>query len=243
MISSEKGECIAVVPAAGAGTRMGRSTKKQFLRIGGNPILTHTLQTLADCPEIDGILLVVPEEEMEFCREEIVKAPGRYKIRSILAGGRERQDSVYAGLKALPEITAVVVIHDGVRPFAAPSLFRRCIETARRGVGAVAGLPVVETIKSVDPEGRVLKTVSREGLWSIQTPQAFPAALLREAYDRAAQDGFYGTDDASLAERIGQTVEVLRGSPDNIKITSPGDILLGETILKERADHADRTGI
>ncbi|NOY52294.1 MAG: 2-C-methyl-D-erythritol 4-phosphate cytidylyltransferase [Deltaproteobacteria bacterium] len=243
MISSTEGKCIAIVPAAGAGTRMGGPTKKQFLRLAGKPILTHTLERLESCPEIDGVILVVPSEEVLFCREEIVQPFGLQKILSVLVGGRERQDSVRTGLQALPESTTVVVIHDGVRPFAEVPLFRQCIETARKGVGAVVGLPVVETIKSVGPKRRVLQTVPRERLWSIQTPQAFPASLLHEAYDRAGREGFYGTDDASLVERIGYPVEVLRGSESNIKITSPGDLLMGEVILKERTDHAHRTGI
>ncbi len=243
MTSSTEGECIAVVPAAGTGTRMGGSTKKQFLRLGGKPILAHTLITLETCPEVNGVILVAPEEERAFCLEQIVQPFGLRKIMSVIAGGRERQDSVYAGLLAVPASAAIVVVHDGVRPFADASMFRRSIEAARRGVSAVVGIPVRDTIKSVGPEHKVRKTLEREMLWAVQTPQAFTCPLLRDAYDRAFREGFYGTDDASLVERIDLPVKVLMGSEANIKITSPGDLLLGEAILKEREENARRTGI
>ncbi len=222
---------------------MGGSTKKQFLRLGGKPILAHTLESLEACPEIDGVLLVVPEAEQEFCEKEIVESFGFRKILSVLTGGRERQDSVYAGLKVLPVETDVVVIHDGVRPFAEAALFRQSIERARRGVCVVIGTPVRDTLKSVGEEQTVLKTIERETLWSVQTPQAFPAPLLMEVYEKAIEEGFYGTDDASLVERFGHPVEVILGSEVNIKITSPGDLLLGEAILKEKEIHAHRTGV
>lgn len=243
MTSSTGRECIAIVPAAGIGTRMGGATKKQFLRLGGKPILAHTLITLEACPEIDRVILVVPEEEREFCREQIVQPFGLRKIMAVIPGGRKRQDSVYAGLQAVPASAAVVVVHDGVRPFADGSMFRQCIETAHRGISAVIGIPVRDTIKSVGPEHKVRKTLPRETLRAVQTPQAFPCRLLRDAYDRAFREGFYGTDDASLVERNDLPVEVLMGSETNIKITSPGDLLLGEAILKEREENARRTGI
>ncbi|PIX86928.1 MAG: 2-C-methyl-D-erythritol 4-phosphate cytidylyltransferase [Nitrospirae bacterium CG_4_9_14_3_um_filter_53_35] len=235
--------CAGIVPSAGKGIRMGSSVKKQFLSLCGEPVLVHTLRVLQTCPEMDEIILVVPEEDRAFCREQIVEKYGFDKIVSIISGGRERQDSVYAGLLSMVSPPDLVVVHDGVRPFLTGEMIRESVRLAAQGVSAVAGVPVRDTIKSVDSSLMVTKTLSRETLWSIQTPQAFPYRDLVRAYESAYEDGFLGTDDASLIERLGLPVRVVMGNNENIKITSPLDLVLGEEILKQRLEHADRTRI
>lgn len=224
----------AIVPAAGQGVRMGTARRKQFLSLGGEPVLVHALRMLQRCPEIEAIVLVVPEEDRAFCEERIAGHYGLDKVAAIIPGGKERQDSVYAGLLALAPVPEVVLIHDGVRPFADPEMVCKTIGQAAAGISAVVGVPVSDTIKSVDAGGRVIKTLQREGLWSIQTPQAFPCADLLKAYDKAYREGLYGTDDATLIEGMGLPVKVLMGSSENIKITSLKDMVLAEAILERR---------
>ncbi|MEK6777446.1 MAG: 2-C-methyl-D-erythritol 4-phosphate cytidylyltransferase [bacterium] len=235
--------CVGIVPSAGKGIRMGSSVKKQFLSLCGEPVLVHTLRVMQTCPEIDEIILVVPDEDRAFCREQIVEKHGFDKILSIISGGRERQDSVYAGLLSMVSPPDLVVVHDGVRPFLTGDMIRESLQLASQGVSAVVGVPVRDTIKSVDSSLMVTKTLSRDTLWSIQTPQVFCYRDLIRAYESAYRDGFLGTDDASLIERLGLPVQIIKGSNENIKITSPSDLVLGEAILKQRLEHADRTRI
>lgn len=225
---------VAIVPAAGSGTRMGRSLKKQFLVLGGQPILTRTIEVLESCPEIDAVILVVPETEHDFCENRIIAENGFAKVVSVVTGGPERQDSVYRGLQCIDQDTAVVLVHDGVRPFLTQTMVRETTASAAAGMSAVVGVPVLDTVKSVGADSEVMNTLSRDKLWSIQTPQAFPRATLMEAYESALGDGYYGTDDASLVERLGRPVRVLMGSRTNIKITTPEDLVLGEAILGQR---------
>ncbi len=225
---------VAIVPAAGTGARMGRSLKKQFLLLDGQPILTRTIGVLESCPEIDAVILVVPEEERDFCENRIVADNGFAKVVAVVTGGTERQDSVYKGLQCLDHDTGVVLVHDGVRPFLTATMVRETTAAAASGMSAVVGVPIADTVKSVGPGGLVMNTLSRNKLWSIQTPQAFPLATLMEAYERALGDGYRGTDDASLVERLGRPVRVLMGSRYNIKITTPEDLVIGEAILGQR---------
>ena len=212
---------------------MGAPLKKQFLLLGGEPILTRTAGVLQACPEIDALILVVPEGEREFCENQIVTQKGFTKVVAVVAGGAQRQDSVYNGLKCIESNTDVVVVHDGVRPFLTGAMVRETTAMAAGGTSAVVGFPVQDTVKSVGPNGDVMHTLSRDELWSIQTPQAFPVATLLEAYEEARGDGYYGTDDAALVERIGRPVRVLSGSRNNIKITTPEDLVFGEAILRQ----------
>lgn len=235
--------CVGIVPSAGKGIRMGSPVRKQFLSLSGEPVLVHTLRALQSCPEIHEIILVVPDEDMPFCTEQIVKEHGFSKVVSIIPGGTERQDSVYAGLQAIDSSPDLVMVHDGVRPFVTGEMVRESIQCAARGVSAVVGVPAGNTIKIADASLRVTNTPARDTLWSIQTPQVFPYRDLIRAYESAYRDGFLGTDDASLVERLGLPVQIVKGSNENIKITSPSDLVLGEAILKQRLEHADRTRI
>jgi 2-C-methyl-D-erythritol 4-phosphate cytidylyltransferase len=201
---------------------MGGRTPKQFLRLDGRPILTRTVDRFARHRAIDGIVVVAPAEQTRRVKRLLDGLPRRRAI-TVVAGGPERQDSVGRGLAAVPEAAEVVVVHDAVRPFVSPALIDAVIQEARRNGAAICALPVTETIKRV-ADGSVQATVDRSGLWSVQTPQAFRAALLRQAHDEARRDGFLGTDDATLVERLGHPVRVVPGQPDNLKITTRADL-------------------
>jgi 2-C-methyl-D-erythritol 4-phosphate cytidylyltransferase len=227
--------CIVLIPAAGMGRRMGAAVNKQYLSLAGRPILAHTLTLFESHPLIDHIFVISPPAEISYCRTEVVERFGFTKVREVVAGGAERQDSVKRGLEAAaPADDDLVLVHDGVRPFFAPELIPQVLETARRTGGCIVGIPVKDTVKSVE-EGRITGTLDRRRLWLAQTPQAFPAGILREAYARAAAEGFSGTDDASLVERLGRPVAMLPGSERNIKITTPGDLTLARAFLTAEA--------
>jgi 2-C-methyl-D-erythritol 4-phosphate cytidylyltransferase len=222
----------ALIPAAGRGRRMAQDTPKVFLPLGGIPLLAHTLQKFEASPIVRKVLLLVPDEGGIRVAEEIVREFGFRKVFRVIPGGPERQDSVYRGLKELPETTEIVVIHDGARPFVPVELIERIAAEARIWKCVVAALPVRDTIKEVAEGGQVLKTLDRRLLWEIQTPQGFAYPVLLDAHEKAREQGFSGTDDAVLVERLGAPVKVLLGSRGNIKITAPEDLALGEAILE-----------
>jgi 2-C-methyl-D-erythritol 4-phosphate cytidylyltransferase len=223
---------LAIIPAGGAGRRMGGDVPKQFLPLAGIPVLVHTLRAFQHSPLIDEIFLVVPEGDVPAVRRDIVEGCGLSKVTSVLAGGVERQDSVGNALLLVRDDHGVILIHDGVRPFVTGEVIRRAVEAAGDHGAASVGLPVRDTVKSVSATGVVVKTVDREGLWLTQTPQAFYRQLICAAYERAAQDGFSGTDDASLVERMGVSVRMIPGDHDNVKVTTPEDLALGEIIMR-----------
>ena len=222
----------ALIPSAGLGLRMGGDTRKQYLHISEKPIAVHTLLRFQSLAEIGQIILIVPKDDIPFCERDIVSRFQLHKVKKIIAGGKERQDSVYNGLKALDGDEDIVIVHDGVRPFATASMIRESIRVASASGAAIVAIPVKDTLKSVSKEGRIERTVDRNGLWQAQTPQTFQRELLHRAYDKAMMENFYGTDDASLVERLGETVCVVRGSEFNIKITTPRDLVLAEGILR-----------
>jgi len=226
-------KAFALIPAAGMGKRMGASINKQYLLLGGRPILAHTLAVFEESPLIAGICLVIPADEIPYCREEVVEAGGFRKVLEIVPGGRERQNSVLNGLNALQRHAGgddVVLIHDGVRPFIPPALIAQSIAVARSGDGALVAVPAKDTIKCVR-DGIVIDTPDRETLWQAQTPQSFLFSLIREAHLSAVEAGFNGTDDASLIEWQKRTVRIVTGDYRNIKITTPEDLILAEAFL------------
>lgn len=224
---------IVLVPAAGMGRRMGAAVNKQYLTLADRPILAHTLAVFDHHPLIDRILVISPTAEIDFCRAEVVERYAFRKVEQIVAGGAERQDSVANGLAAAaPEDGDIILIHDGVRPLFPARLIPEVVATAMRVGGCVVGVPVKDTVKVVAAE-RIVSTPERGSLWLAQTPQAFPAAVLRRAYAQAVQDGFRGTDDASLVERLGLPVAMLPGSERNIKITTREDLVLARAFLAE----------
>jgi 2-C-methyl-D-erythritol 4-phosphate cytidylyltransferase len=224
---------FALIPAAGMGKRMGAGTNKQYLLLDGIPILAHTLRLFQNAPFIDGIYLVSPQDEIPFCREQVVERFGFSKVLAIVAGGAERQHSVFNGLRAMEGLAPedVVLIHDGVRPFVPDQALAEAAATAGRCGSAVVAVPVKDTVK-VALDGVITETPPRETLWLAQTPQAFRYGVIRAAHEQAAAEGFLGTDDASLLERQGEQIPLVMGGYRNIKITTPEDLVLAEALLK-----------
>lgn len=225
----------AVIVSAGKGHRFMEGKKKQFVSLAGKPVLCHTLDKFEACPLIHSLLLVVGREDMDFCLKGIVERYGYHKVSQIVPGGKVRQESVKNGIDLLSRDADIVVIHDGVRPFVTPEMIEESIRVASHSKAAVIAMPVKETIKMVNPDGTVLRTLDRGSLWQIQTPQTFQIDLIKEAFRKAAEDGFVGTDDASLVERLGVEVHVLPGSYANIKITTPEDLMLANLFLQMKA--------
>ncbi|MGP0628351.1 2-C-methyl-D-erythritol 4-phosphate cytidylyltransferase [Nitrospina sp. 32_T5] len=220
----------AVIPAAGQGVRMGTNVPKQFLTLCGKPILQHTLEAFERCGVVNEVVLAVPASDLDMVRE-LAKSVST-KVKNVVVGGKQRQDSVCNGFHALDADTDIVVVHDGVRPFIQPEHIEASIAAAREDGAAIVAIPVSDTIKKVDKEQFVEGTVDRNGLWRMQTPQAFRYALLKEAYENAAADGYYGTDEGSLIERLGRPLKIIAGSEYNIKITRSEDLALGEKIAE-----------
>lgn len=227
---------IALVPAAGMGKRMGAGINKQYLQLGGMPILARTLRIFEDAPFVDRIVPVIPADEIAFCREQVIDRYGFRKVSEIVQGGKERQQSVLNGLRSLDGSAAeddIILIHDGVRPFVPPSVVQRSIDVAREYDGALVAVPVKDTVKVVT-DGVVTDTPSRETLWLAQTPQTFRYGVIRAAHEIADAEQFLGTDDASLVERLGDKVHIVIGDYRNIKITTPEDLVMAEAFLKTR---------
>lgn len=248
-------KATVIIPAAGLGRRFG--AKKQFLLLEGKPVLIHTLEVFERSPSIEGACVAVPETEIASVREMIAQYALKKPIQ-VVPGGKERQDSVRLGFEAIDSCD-IVVIHDGVRPLVTPEVIEKTIQGALEFGSCVAALPVKETIKRVSAEGFIQGTVDRSDLWSIQTPQAFRYEIFKKAVQKSVADGFLGTDEAMLVERWGfggeagfspefeskhpalpvrdgltQKIKVVAGDPVNIKITSPEDLRVAESLLRTR---------
>ncbi len=228
---------VALIPAAGMGKRMGADLNKQYLLLDDKPILAHTLTVFDQASFIDDIYVIIPEAEIPYCQEQVVEKYGFTKVRSIIAGGSERQYSVLNGLRALKDCMEddVVLIHDGVRPFIPKHVLKHSIEVASKTDGALVAVPAKDTVKIVEA-GVVIDTPPRVNIWLAQTPQSFRYGIIAAAHEIAAAEGFLGTDDASLVERMGRQVHVVTGDYRNIKITTPEDMLLAETFLKNQGN-------
>ncbi|MBI3398266.1 MAG: 2-C-methyl-D-erythritol 4-phosphate cytidylyltransferase [Deltaproteobacteria bacterium] len=224
---------IAIITAAGKGKRMGAKINKPYITFAGKPILAHTILPFEQSKVITSVIIVAAEGLEDFCLRNIVEKFRFKKVDTIVCGGRERQDSVMAGILAAGTGWDVVVVHDGVRPLVTTAMIEETVLTARRTGAATLAIPVKDTIKQVS-SGFVKKTLQREQLWAIQTPQTFRFDILKRAHRLAKKQGFIGTDDCILVERVGQKVAIVKGSYDNIKITTPEDLILGEAILKNR---------
>ena len=224
----------ALIVAGGQGLRMQLATRKQYLRLEGVPILQRTLRVFDHCQAIDDICLVIPETDHDYCLEHVVIPASLSKSCIMIAGGDERQQSVYNGLcsmNASPE--DIVVIHDGVRPFISDYHIRACIESAVRYGASLLAVPVSDTLKKIDLNGYIEKTIDREMLWAAQTPQVFQYGLIKRAHDLALKNQVIATDDSSLVETIGGTVKLIPGSRKNIKITTQEDLVIAEILLKD----------
>jgi 2-C-methyl-D-erythritol 4-phosphate cytidylyltransferase len=211
---------------------MGGTTPKQYLSLGGLPLLVYSLQIFQHLESIREIILSVPESDLEYCWREIVKPFGLEKVTQVVAGGNRRQDSVRNGLGAISNPPDGVLVHDGVRPFIDQTVVRNVIHCAGQTGAAVVAMPIHDTVKRVDLRGVIQETLKREELWQIQTPQVFRYDWLVEAHQQAQQHQWEVTDDAALIERMGYPVSVVEGSCFNIKVTKPDDLAFGEAILK-----------
>lgn len=221
-----------VIVSAGRGSRMKTDVNKQFLKIGDKEVVAHTIDKFYNNKNIGEIIIVVREDEKEFFQENIINKYG-YKNIKIAFGGKERQDSVYNGLKQLDEKCKIVLIHDGARPFVTNEIIEKSIECAKECNSAIVGVPVKDTIKIVNEDNEVCDTPNRSTLWSIQTPQVFDYSLIIKAHEKAKYDKYYGTDDSMLMEYLGYNVKVVEGSYNNIKITTPEDLKIAGEILRE----------
>ena len=220
-----------VIVAAGTGSRMNMGINKQFIKLEGKEIIAYTIEKFYNNSNIEDIVVVVKEDESEFFKKEILDKYN-FKNVKIAYGGKERQDSVYNGLKLLDEKCDVVLIHDGARPFVSDKIIDKSIEEAKEHKAIVVGVPVKDTIKVIDNDKNIVDTPNRSVLWAVQTPQTFDYNILIDAYKDAFKNKFYGTDDAMLVERIGYKVKMLEGSYNNIKITTQEDLNVGSQILR-----------
>ncbi|MCK8827989.1 2-C-methyl-D-erythritol 4-phosphate cytidylyltransferase [Natroniella acetigena] len=218
-----------VIPAAGQGKRMKAAKNKQFLLLDERPIIAHTVDKF-NSEQVGEIILVVRKEEREYCQEIIEKY--QLKVDKLIIGGKTRQESVYNGLQKVATESESVLIHDGARPLLKKGLIQHIIKEVSKGYQAVVvGVPVKNTIKVINREQMVVNTPERSRLVAIQTPQAFKKDLILEAYTTAMQEGYIGTDSASLVERLNRPVKVIEGSYQNLKITTPEDLEFAEKIL------------
>jgi 2-C-methyl-D-erythritol 4-phosphate cytidylyltransferase len=222
----------AIIVAAGKGLRMQDSKRKQYKELEGKPILAHTLMAFDRCDSIDRIIVALPVKDLESCRHTILSAASANKKIELISGGDHRQDSVYNGLQAIKDDNGIVLIHDGVRPFVRQEHLLTCIEGARKQGACILGLPVFDTVKQVNAKNQIVQTRTRDTLWLAQTPQAFQMKLIKKAHAAAKRDGFRGTDDASLVERLGTMVKIIPGSRSNIKITHPEDLKIARALLQ-----------
>jgi 2-C-methyl-D-erythritol 4-phosphate cytidylyltransferase len=229
---------LAIVLAGGAGKRMGSSTSKQFLLLDNKPILVHTLQIFQECRPVDGIYLVVNHRDLPLIQEEILETYHFSKVMKLVIGGRLRQDSVRNGLEAIDEPCDVVVIHDAARPFVSPAFVEKSIFLMEMFDAVVPAIPARDTIKVISKEGFVLKTLERDALWHIQTPQTFKYDLIAKAYREGMAKKLCAYDDSTFIEHLGKKVKVVEGSPYNIKITTPEDLLIARGILAQLKGNA-----
>ena len=225
----------AIIPAAGSGSRMGTNVPKQFLELNGVPILVQAVDRFLQVSDIRCIVVALPAAHRAAAKQAFQThfSPEQYQRLLLVTGGATRQESVLAGLNALPPETEFVLVHDGARPFVSRALIEQCIQAVMRHGAAILAIPVRDTIKQLNSSGVIVGTVDRSQLWQAQTPQGVAVDLLRQAYDFAQRDGFEGTDEASLLEHAGIPVHVVEGSEENIKITRPDDLKLATNINKE----------
>ncbi len=224
---------VALLLAAGKGERFGHPLPKAFVPVAGRPLILHALEALAAAPELDRIVPVAAGKELPRLRALLAEAGPHPKLAEAVAGGAERQDSVRAGMEALPADTELVAVHDAARCLVRPEAVSRAVAAARREGAAILAVPARDTIKRV-LGARIIETPSRAECWTAQTPQVFRVELLREGLAKAAADGYLGTDDAELVERLGVAVHVVPGDSDNFKLTHPEDLARAERILRER---------
>lgn len=223
-----------IIVAAGSGKRMKSAIAKQYIELKGRTILSYTVETFEKSDYIDEIILVTSSEAIDYVKENIVQKYNFKKVKAVVEGGKERQDSVYNGLKNVSNDCDVVLIHDGVRPFVGDSYIAKLESIAMEFGACVLGAPVKDTIKVCDSEGYITDTPERSTLWLAQTPQCFKYDIIMKAYEKAYNEGYTGTDDSMLVEKTGVKVKMVEGDYNNIKITTPEDLYIGEVILENQ---------
>jgi len=236
-----KKHIFAIVPAAGLGRRFDASRRKTFVHLNQVPLLIHTLRRLHTEEAVTEIIPVLAQHDIE--RGTVMIRSYQFsKIKNIVQGGRERQDSIGNALTFLQDersellADSLILIHDGVRPLIPEGIIESLVQCVQGADGAVPGIPPKDTLKRVGKDGMVTSTINRDEIRAIQTPQLFLFAVIKKAYELAYRDNFYATDDAALVERMGGTVRVIEGSPSNIKITTPDDLEMVEYILRSQKE-------
>ncbi len=223
-----------VIAAAGLGSRMNSKLNKQYMLIQGRPVLAYCLDTFESFEAVDSMVVVANESEIKYCENEIIKRYGYKKVIGVIPGGKERQDSVWAGLNACANSTGLVAIHDGARPLLTRQLLADLLSAVQKWGAAVPGVWARDTLKMVDEEGFVVDTLDRSRIAAVQTPQVFEYEMILKAFQMAYAEGIYATDDASLFERYIGRVKIVKSDTRNLKITMPEDIAVAESILENQ---------
>lgn len=240
-----KGKNLAVVVAGGKGLRMQSRLKKQYMSLDGIPVLVRTLMAFDTHPRVDEIILVVPQTDLTYCHDSLIKPAELATPLHLTAGGLTRQDSVSRGLTMAESLctqsksslkSSFVLVHDGVRPFVTPDLVDACIDKAEETGACIPALGISDTVKQVGEDGLITHTLDRRNLFRAQTPQVFRLDLILSAFSHAQKTCFSGTDEASILEHASIPVYTLSGDPFNIKLTTPRDLVLAQFLLKEK-DH------
>lgn len=221
----------AIIVAAGKGARMRNQQRKQYLPLAEIPILVHTLRVFHGCERISQINLVIPQTDFDYCRKNILSHLNPPHNIKLVAGGDRRQISVYQGLQQVDSTCQIVVIHDGVRPFVQTDQLNACIDGAIQVGACIVAIPAQDTLKKINSSGHIISTIPRDTIWLAQTPQAFHSELIKKAHAQAKSEGYDGTDDASLVERLGETVRIVHGSRRNLKITDKADLIVARALL------------
>lgn len=221
---------IVIIPCSGIGKRMGNNIPKQFLELAGKPIICHTIERFEKCEKIHEIVIIISKEYEEYFKKEILEKNNFKKVLNVVLGGEERFNSVYNGLRSIKNTESIVLIHDGVRPFIKIEQIEKIIEETKLHKACVLGVKVKDTIKICN-NNIIEQTPKRDNVWLAQTPQAFEYNLIKKAYEKAIKENFFGTDDASLVENMGEKVKMILGDYENIKITTPEDLKIGKLFL------------
>jgi 2-C-methyl-D-erythritol 4-phosphate cytidylyltransferase len=224
---------VAIIVAGGVGKRVGGDIPKQFLPLAGKPMIVHTLEAFERCPGVESTILVLPEERVDFFMKELRPRHPTPKLEKVVRGGATRQGSTRAGFENLPKETEIVLVHDGARPLVSVESIEQCIEAARKEGAALLARPASDTIKESDGEGFVLRTHDRRRIYRAETPQAFRTEVLAKALRWAEENGFDGTDEAGLVERMGGRVKIVESRSPNLKLTTAEDFAVAEALLKK----------
>lgn len=220
-----------VIAAAGQGSRMGTKTNKQFIMLNNKPVITYSLDFFEKQEVVDEIIVVTSAKELDFCRNEIIEKNHYQKVSAVLVGGQQRQDSIWVALQYLDPDTDFVAVHDGARPLLSSNVLRRLLSEAGEWGAAIPGVASRDTIKMVNKDSFVRQTLDRNVIYSIQTPQVFKFKELFEAYKLAYEEGFYATDDSALFEKYIGQVKLVEGDYNNLKITTPLDLMVVKNLL------------